>query len=103
MFKAMAEDPGLPPEVRLFCKFGYEILATVTQACCVERINKSHGMVHSKARASVGSETTIGYVYVFTMECLLHKFLSLFLVRHPNARARDATRHHVWGGEDWTV
>ena len=73
MFKAMAEDPGLPPEVRLFCKFGYEILATVTQACCVERINKSHGMVHSKARASMGSETTIDCLYIFTMECLLHK------------------------------
>ena len=69
----MAEDPGHPSEVRLFCKFGYEIMATVTQACCVERINKRHGMVHSKARASMGSATTIDCLYIFTMECLLHK------------------------------
>jgi uncharacterized protein (DUF2126 family) len=32
MFKAIAEDPGLAPEVRLFGKLVFEILDMVTQA-----------------------------------------------------------------------
>ena len=73
MYKAMAEDEGLSHETRLFCTMAYEVLAVVTQACAVERINKTHGNIHSKARASMGSDTTNDCLYVFTNECLLHK------------------------------
>ena len=73
MHKAMAEDEGLSHETRLFCTMAYEVLAVVTQACAVERINKTHGNIHSKARASMGSDTTNDCLYVFTNECLLHK------------------------------
>ena len=49
-------------------------MPTATQACAVERINKNHGCVHSKARAAMGSRTTIGSLYIFTNEeSLLHK------------------------------
>jgi len=48
-------------------------MPTVTQACAVERINKNHGCVHSKARAAMGSRTTIDSLYIFTNESLLHK------------------------------
>ena len=51
----------------------YEVLAVVTQACAVERINKTHGNIHSKARASMGSDTANDCLYVFTNECLLHE------------------------------
>ena len=49
------------------------ILSTVVQACDVERINKDHGMVHSKARAAMASRTTTDALYIFTNESLLHK------------------------------
>ena len=73
MYKGMAEDPGLSHDAKLFAKMGYEVLSIVTQACAVERINKSHGWVHSKARASMGCETTSDALYIFTNECLIHK------------------------------
>ena len=73
MYKAMAEDEGLSHETRLFCTMAYEVLAVVTQACAVERINKTHGNIHSKARASMGSDTTNDCLYVVTNECLLYK------------------------------
>ena len=69
----MAEGEVLSHETRLFCTMAYQVLAVVTQACAVERINKTHGNIHSKARASMGSDTTNGCLYVFTNECLLHK------------------------------
>jgi hypothetical protein len=34
---------------------------------------------------------------------ILRYVVSLFLLRHPRTRVRDAARHHVWGGEDWAV
>ena len=73
MYKAMTEDEGLSHETRLFCTMAYELLAVVAQACAVERTNKTHGNIHSKARASMGSETINGCLCVFTNECLLHK------------------------------
>ena len=65
MYKAMAEDKGLSHETRLFCTMAYEVLAVATQACAVERINKTHGNIHSKARASMGSDTTTDCSYLY--------------------------------------
>jgi hypothetical protein len=53
--------------------FAIEILSAVTHACAVERINKGHGFIHSKARASMGNRTTIDALFTFTNESLLHK------------------------------
>ena len=36
-------------------------------------MNKSHGWVHSKARATMGSRTVLEALYIFTNEPLLHK------------------------------
>jgi len=50
-----------------------EVLSIVTQACAVERINKDHGCVHNRARASMANHTTRKALYIFTNESLLQK------------------------------
>jgi len=49
-----------------------EVLDIVPHGCAVERINKNHGMIHSKARASLGQTNTKRALFVFTNETLLH-------------------------------
>ena len=96
-----SNEPPTSNEEKLFAKMAVEILSVVTHACAVERINKSHGWIHSKARASMANHTTRKGLYIFTNECLLHKLrpdnrpkpieltsFETFLVR--NATAVDA-------------
>ena len=96
-----SNEPSTSNEEKLFAKMAVEILSVVTHACAVERINKSHGWIHSKARASMANHTTRKGLYIFTNECLLHKLrpdnrpkpieltsFETFLVR--NATAVDA-------------
>jgi len=96
-----SNEPSTSNEEKLFANMAVEILSVVTHACAVERINKSHGWIHSKARASMANHTTRKGLYIFTNECLLHKLrpdnrpkpieltsFETFLVR--NATAVDA-------------
>ena len=67
------DETGATNEEKLFAKMAKEVLSIVTQACAVERINKSHGWIHSKARASMSNPTTRKALYCFTNESLVHK------------------------------
>ena len=72
LWEGHSNEASASNEERLFAKQGVEVLSVVTQACAVERINKSHGCIHNKARASLGNPVTRKALYVFTNECLLH-------------------------------
>ena len=50
----LADDARLTPEEKTFCEFALNILAIVPHACTVERVNKAHDYVCSKARAALG-------------------------------------------------
>ena len=68
------DETGATNEEKLFAKMAKEVLSIVTQACAVERINKSHGWIHSKARASMCNPTTRKALYCFTNdESLVHE------------------------------
>ena len=73
MWEDLAKSPRTPPHVRLFALFCIDILTIVPHACSVERVNKGHGMVHSKARASMNNSNVHKALYVFTNEELLAK------------------------------
>ena len=70
----MKNEASASHEERLFTTMSVDILGAVTHACSVERINKGHGFVHSKARANMSNETTRKALYAFTNESLLHTF-----------------------------
>ena len=58
---------------RRFTTLTVDVFGAACHACSVERINKSHGYVHSKARASLSNGTTRKSLYAFTNESLLYK------------------------------
>ena len=74
MYTSMKNEASASHEERLFTTMSVDILGAVTHACSVERINKGHGFVHSKARANMSNETTRKALYAFTNESLLHTF-----------------------------
>ena len=57
-----------------FAKMAVEVLSIITHACQVERINKNHGMVHSKARAALSNSNTTKLLSIFTNQELKRKF-----------------------------
>ena len=69
----MSQEPSASHDQKLFTTMAVDVLSIVMHACAVERINKGHGYVHSKARASLGNETTQDCLYIFTNESLLYK------------------------------
>ena len=73
MWEDLSRNPSTPPNVRLFAVMCVDVLQIVAHACAVERVNKSHGLVHSKARASMGNVNTKKALYIFTNEELLAK------------------------------
>lgn len=70
---AVSNDDSATMNEKLFANMTVDVLSIVTQACAVERINKSHGFVHNKARAAMANRTTFKSLYIFTNECLLKK------------------------------
>ena len=73
MHQSMSQEPSASHDQKLFTTMAVDVLSIVMHACAVERINKGHGYVHSKARASLGNETTQDCLYIFTNESLLYK------------------------------
>ena len=73
MHQSMSQEPSASHDQKLFTTMAVDVLSIVMHACAVERINKGHGFVHSKARASLGNETTQDCLYIFTNESLLYK------------------------------
>ena len=73
MYTAMKNEAAASHEERRFTTMAVDVLGAACHACSVERINKSHGYVHSKARASLSNETTRKALYAFTNESLLYK------------------------------
>ena len=53
----LADAARVTPAEKTFCEFALDILAIVPHACTVERINKAHGHVCSKARAAMNNKT----------------------------------------------
>ena len=49
MWQDLAKSAATPPNVRVFAEMCVVILQIIAQACSVERVNKGHGLVHSKA------------------------------------------------------
>ena len=50
------------------------IYGLVVHACAVERVNKTHGRIHSESRASLAPKSIQRALYIHTNEALLHKF-----------------------------
>ena len=73
MWQDLAKSAATPPNVRVFAEMCVVILQIIAQACSVERVNKGHGLVHSKARASMGNANTKKALFVFTNEELMAK------------------------------
>ena len=70
---SIAQEEAASLSERLFGMMCVEVLSIVTQACAVERINKDHGCVHNRARASMANHTTRKALCTFTNESLLQK------------------------------
>ena len=68
----LARPARLSAEEIAFCKFSREIVSIIPHACAVERVNKNHGNVHSKARAAAKSQTVGMQLYTLTNEALMH-------------------------------
>ena len=73
LWGSIAQEEAASLSERLFGMMCVEVLSIVTQACAVERINKDHGCVHNRARASMANHTTRKALYIFTNESLLQK------------------------------
>ena len=73
MWQDLAKSAATPPNVRVFAEMCVVILQIIAQACSVERVNKGHGLVHSKARASIGNANTKKALFVFTNGELISK------------------------------
>ena len=69
----LADEARLTPAEKAFCEFALDILAIVPHACTVERINKAHGHVCSKARAAMNDQTVGKQLYIVVNEAMLRK------------------------------
>jgi hypothetical protein len=73
MFENLIRGGRLSADEREFCDFALDIGEIVGHACAVERLNKGHSNLHSKARASLKPTTVLRALYVYTNEQLLYK------------------------------
>ena len=73
-YQAIRNDMSKDENAQKFAKMAVEVLSIITHACQVERINKNHGMVHSKARAALGNSNTTKLLSIFTNQELKRKF-----------------------------
>ena len=98
----LADDARLTPEEKTFCEFALNILAIVPHACTVERVNKAHDYVCSKARAALGCKTAQKQLFVVVNEQLLYKADQALADRAKEAQreACTATETEAYSLED---
>jgi len=73
-YQAICNDLSKDAHARKFANMAVEVLSIITHACQVERINKNHGMVHSKARAALSNSNTSKLLSIFTNQELQRKY-----------------------------
>ena len=73
MLEELKRNPAPNTLLIMFVVMAIDVLTIMVHACAVERINKNHDNVHSKARASFGEQNIHRALYVFTNKQLKHR------------------------------